>query len=181
MIWQWPFRSLACYSLLPEVHEHDVQPRLLDACNRTVDTQLERLATDRGYRLTVCDLVPKDDRVVKADLTALPFEDGSFLGVISSDTLEHIETWPRAVREIHRILEPGGFLILGLPVAFLDRGEKLQATRRACEGHVSGHAWDMGMDAQGIVEAHGFRTIFRGESFDFSRMHASMIYLMEKP
>jgi SAM-dependent methyltransferase len=49
-----------------------------------------------------------------ADVTAMPFETGSLDGVLSVNT---IYFWPdpgAALREIHRVLKPGGRLILGV-------------------------------------------------------------------
>jgi SAM-dependent methyltransferase len=56
------------------------------------------------------------DRVdVWGDATALPFEDDSFDTVVSFHVLEHVDDPWAAVREIHRVLRPGGHVVLGLP------------------------------------------------------------------
>lgn len=46
--------------------------------------------------------------VLQADLTALPYRDGSFPTVVVFDVLEHLLQPERAVREAARVLEPGG-------------------------------------------------------------------------
>ena len=51
-----------------------------------------------------------------ADLRDLPLEDGSFDVVYASHVLEHIDQDRLAIREIRRILSPGGFAILPVPV-----------------------------------------------------------------
>lgn len=45
----------------------------------------------------------------------LPFGDASFDGVVSIETIEHLENPWMFVREISRILRPGGFVVLSTP------------------------------------------------------------------
>jgi SAM-dependent methyltransferase len=52
----------------------------------------------------------------KADLRALPFADASYDVVIASHVLEHIQEDTVALREIRRILKPGGFALLPVPL-----------------------------------------------------------------
>lgn len=52
----------------------------------------------------------------KADLQNLPFKDGSYDFIFASHVLEHIQDDRRAVREIRRVLKPGGIAILPVPV-----------------------------------------------------------------
>jgi SAM-dependent methyltransferase len=46
---------------------------------------------------------------------ALPFADGSFPTVVSNCVLEHIPPLDETLREIHRVLAPGGKLIITVP------------------------------------------------------------------
>jgi SAM-dependent methyltransferase len=50
------------------------------------------------------------------DLQALSYEDRSFDLVLTSDTLEHVPDPMRALREIRRVLRPGGRHIFTVPV-----------------------------------------------------------------
>ena len=50
------------------------------------------------------------------DITDLPFEDGSFDTVYASHVLEHIPDDRKAIAEIRRILRPGGFAVLPVPI-----------------------------------------------------------------
>lgn len=67
------------------------------------------------------DLEPERYSIVpgvrRADLTALPFEDGAFDAVIASHVLEHIPDDRGAMREIRRVLKPGGVGLLMVPEA----------------------------------------------------------------
>lgn len=52
----------------------------------------------------------------KVDLTALPFADGSYDLVYASHVLEHIRDDAAALREIRRVLRPGGLAVLPVPI-----------------------------------------------------------------
>lgn len=53
--------------------------------------------------------------IAKADVTLLPFQEGAFDAVICSEVLEHIEDNRAAVRELMRVLKPGGRLVVTVP------------------------------------------------------------------
>lgn len=57
------------------------------------------------------------DNVRQGDICTLPFADASFDAVICSSVLYHqwVEVVARAIRELHRVLRPGGILLLNLP------------------------------------------------------------------
>lgn len=50
-----------------------------------------------------------------ADVRHMPFADGSMTAVYSMGTVEHFDDTDRALREIHRVLAPGGRAIIGVP------------------------------------------------------------------
>jgi SAM-dependent methyltransferase len=52
----------------------------------------------------------------RADLTCLPFRDGAFDAVFASHVLEHIRDDVAALREVRRVLRPGGVALLPVPV-----------------------------------------------------------------
>ncbi|MCY4106048.1 MAG: methyltransferase domain-containing protein [Chloroflexi bacterium] len=53
----------------------------------------------------------------RADITRLPFASGSFDGVILSEVLEHIADDAAALRELWRVLKPGGRAAITVPNA----------------------------------------------------------------
>lgn len=53
--------------------------------------------------------------LVAADACALSFPDGTFDIVLASESIEHTLDPKRALRELHRVLRPGGTLIVTVP------------------------------------------------------------------
>jgi SAM-dependent methyltransferase len=49
------------------------------------------------------------------DVRSMPYADGAFDVVLAFDVLEHVEDDADAVREISRVLRPGGFFIFTVP------------------------------------------------------------------
>ena len=65
------------------------------------------------------------------DLTSLPlpFESERFAEVVCQDVLEHVPDYPRLLGEIHRIMRPGGRLVVRSP-HFTSRAVWLDPTHR---------------------------------------------------
>lgn len=55
------------------------------------------------------------------DATAMPFGDGAFDRVIAAEVLEHVPADQRALREIARVLRPGGLLAVTVPAWLPER------------------------------------------------------------
>lgn len=89
-------------------------PRLLHvAPEPCLRPRLKRLLGERYVTLDVA--APDVD--VRGSLEALPFADGSFDAVICSHVLEHVADDRRAMRELRRVLTPGSWAVLQVPVA----------------------------------------------------------------
>jgi SAM-dependent methyltransferase len=54
-------------------------------------------------------------RAAAADVRALPFRDASFDAIYSMGTIEHFDETELAVKEMARVLKPGGCAIIGVP------------------------------------------------------------------
>jgi ubiquinone/menaquinone biosynthesis C-methylase UbiE len=59
--------------------------------------------------------------LLAGDALALPFADASFDTVICSEVLEHLPDYAGALREIERVLRPGGSLCVSVPRAWPER------------------------------------------------------------
>lgn len=124
------------------------------------------LRTVEGLEYTPGDLDPGRysdiPDVQKADITALPFGDATFDIVLSSHILEHIPDDIAAMRELFRVLKPGGRVLAPVPYAtdgqptdedlsVTDPGER---TRRFGQNdHVRLYALD---DYAGRLKSAGF-------------------------
>lgn len=60
--------------------------------------------TERGLR-----------QVLLGDAQAMPFVGGTFDAVVSLDTLEHVPDDAAAIREVARVLKPGGVVVINVP------------------------------------------------------------------
>jgi SAM-dependent methyltransferase len=53
---------------------------------------------------------------VKADITALPFSDDSFDVILCNHVLEHIPNDTQAMKELYRVMKPGGWGVFQVPL-----------------------------------------------------------------
>lgn len=87
------------------------------------ETHLQRVIKAAGpAHYERADLFPRQTGVHKLDLTAIDRPDQSFDFVIANHVLEHVDDDARALREILRVLQPGGRAILQTPFAAARRG-----------------------------------------------------------
>lgn len=73
------------------------------------------LAALPAVRSTTADLDPQGVDV-QVDITAMPFGDGSFDAVLCSHVLEHVPDDGAAMKEIARVLRPGGWALVAVPL-----------------------------------------------------------------
>ena len=62
------------------------------------------------------DLNP-EQVMVKMDLTAIQYSENSFEAILCNHVLEHIPDDRKAIHELYRVLKPGGWAILQVPVS----------------------------------------------------------------
>lgn len=92
------------------------------------------------------DLEPRAPRVIAADCLALPHQDESVDGVVTSHLLEHLPDTGAALREWARVLRPGGELLVCVPDADLEKewiGFHLAEARERGGGGSHEHAVDL--------------------------------------
>jgi SAM-dependent methyltransferase len=76
-------------------------------------------------RYVGADLYPRSPNVVRADVTAMPFEDEQFDVVLCNHVLEHVVDDRKAMAELYRVLKPGGRLYMLQPI-WLERAETIE-------------------------------------------------------
>ncbi|MEO8520782.1 MAG: class I SAM-dependent methyltransferase [Acidobacteriota bacterium] len=98
-----------------------------DLWDEARNTRILAWAADRGARVYGIDISPPTVlqagaafhsaplHGAVADVRDIPFLDASFDVVYSMGTIEHFDETERAVREIARVLTPGGLAIVGVP------------------------------------------------------------------
>jgi SAM-dependent methyltransferase len=99
--------------------------------------------------------------MVKADITNLPFADDSFDVILCSHVLEHVVDDRKAMRELYRVLRPGGWALVLVPIDF-SRGETFEdptivapSDRERLFGQAD-HVRIYGRDFTGRLEEAGF-------------------------
>lgn len=88
---------------------------------------------DRLFRgsITAVDLVPNPAKDVQvADVNQLPFDNERFDGVLAIELFEYLTTPERAIKEIRRVLKPGGRLILTAPLMYRFHRDYLRYTEK---------------------------------------------------
>lgn len=92
----------------------DGAPRLM--LHLAPELALERpLRRVPGLRRITADL-SRTDVMTRLDVTRLPFHDDSFDAIYCSHVLEHVPDDAAAMAELRRVLRPGGWAILQVPV-----------------------------------------------------------------
>jgi SAM-dependent methyltransferase len=76
-------------------------------------------------------------RVLVQDVTALSFHENEFDALLSFDVLEHVPDYVAATKEFHRVLKPGGWLVLSAPFSFAEATEIRASIRE--DGSIEHH------------------------------------------
>jgi SAM-dependent methyltransferase len=123
--------------------------RVLDVgCGANLDYDLA--LADRGIDVVAVDFVPiflehapRHPRIELrlADATNLPFESCTFDAAICSEVAEHVPEDRAVVREIARVLRPGGLLVFTVPILWnlgrlIEMLKRRSLKIRMMEGHL---------------------------------------------
>jgi SAM-dependent methyltransferase len=114
-----------------------------------------------GLHYTSVDLVRSHDGVTDiGDVTALRFADASFDALLCIHVLEHVTDDRRAMSELHRVLRPGGWAIVSVPIR-LDSDTHEDPTVTSPEERLrlfgeKGHVRFYGRDFRNRLEGAGF-------------------------
>jgi SAM-dependent methyltransferase len=108
--------------------------------------------------------------VEPGDITRIPFEDAAFDGAVAGEVLEHLQDHHQAVRELHRVLRPGGLCLITVPA---DPHQWDLSDEWA--GHVRRYS---APELQALFARHGF-TVERHYSWGFpvTRLYHRKLYL----
>lgn len=104
-----------------------------------------------------------------ADLTHLPMEEDSFDAVVCVHVLEHVENDVAAMSEIYRVLRPGGWALVNVPLdrrspTYEDPAITTPDSRRAAFGEAT-HVRVYGLDLVDRLSSVGFQVeIDHGEA-----------------
>lgn len=89
--------------------------------------------------------------IVEASLTALPFPDGSHDAVTTGDVLYHIADTAAALRELARVLRPGGVVVVNEPAyrwLWSYHDEAVESRHRFTRPELAGHFVTAGLDVR---------------------------------
>ena len=107
---------------------------------------------------------------VEGDIEAMPFEDGSFATVVCTEVLEHVPYPETALKEIHRVLSPGGLLLGSVPCHSMIW--KLRFLSSTCPGDEPFHNEYRPPEVRAMLEGAGLRV----ERIWYSLMHFNVMF-----
>jgi len=104
----------------------ELVPQFLAAGSKVLDVgtgagDLAHGLKEQGYDVSALDIDPSACKHAEVEVTrcdvmsGLPHEDGTFDMLTALELIEHMEDPFKAVREFHRVLKPGGLLLLTTP------------------------------------------------------------------
>jgi SAM-dependent methyltransferase len=116
----------------------------LDADPETVSD----LLASRGYRV----------RLQKANLYQLPYPDASFDLAVCFSVFEHLDDYQQGLREVSRVLVPGGRFLLGMPAVnrLMEWGFRAIGFKRIEDHHVT-----RPQDVAAAFGKHGLQVVSR--------------------
>ncbi len=139
--------------------QHPVRRTLHFAPEAALEARLAAATLDEYVR---GDLMPTRADVARIDITDIPFPDAYFDLVVGNHVLEHVPDEAAALREIARVVRPGGHALLQTPfapglVASIESAGVTAATDRWLLFGQEDHVRLYGRDLRARIVAAGFR------------------------
>lgn len=165
--WWFRLKRDLVYGLLARSLETAERPRIVDVGSGTgiVLAQLPMPAVAVGFELDRDALLLSRGRgltrLAQARATALPADSGCFDAVLALDVIEHLDDDAGALAEMHRVLRPGGVLVLNVPAhPFLwsPHDEVLHHRRRYTRSRLRDVVLRAGFTLESLT--YGFATVF---------------------
>lgn len=96
---------------------------------------------------------------IRLDVTAIPFRDASFDVIFCNHVLEHVTEDRQAMKELHRVLKPGGWAIMQVPIKgdrTLEDPAITSPEARTLHYGQDDHVRQYGLDYEDRLRAAGF-------------------------
>jgi len=142
--------------------------KLLDAGCGTGGALRALRAARAEWRLTGLDTSPlacafarerTGADIVEGSVTAMPFADGAFDGIVSADVVCQVDDPALAVREFARCVRPGGVVLVNAPAyrwLWSHHDVAVQSVQRFTRPELVGHFRDAGLEVIYASYANGF-------------------------
>lgn len=132
--------------LLAELAKLDPDTRLLDLGGVKLGRRGRANAREQVRNVTAANLVRDKGLDVQADAAALPFAGESYAAVLCSEVLEHVRDPLTVLRQIERVLQPGGVVLITVPFLFRQHGDPSDYGRYT-EWYWGEHLRELGFEA----------------------------------
>jgi SAM-dependent methyltransferase len=77
--------------------------------------------------------------LARGSVYQMPYEDGFFSLVVSFSVFEHLDRYVDALREVSRVMKPGGYFLLGMPAVnkMMEVGFRMIGFKRIEDHHIT--------------------------------------------
>lgn len=165
--------------------------------NRLADKRILHFAPEKALRRALGDNPAYETADLRqrgvthqVDITRLPMADATYDVVIANHVLEHIDDDRQAMRELFRVLRPGGTALLTVPVnptrqeTYSDPGVTSKVAR-AAHFNAPDHRRYYGLDFAGRLRDVGFEAetfrMTQAQEVTYSLMPMEWLYVATRP